>query len=166
MGQEQFLCTDKRGKIRASSFPRLLANIVLYLSAAMVCQKRPANEHLIGSVAANLVVYAADNGVYQRCDSSHSLFLWCRLLPTCYGTIPCRRNASRRASKASAAGCRRTVVDRMDRRASLALLASSLVYSLMLGGIEGSLGTMQIQGRSDVQNSSSCTHLVRGAVPL
>ena len=38
--------------------------------------------------------------------------------------------------------------------------------SFVLGGIEGSLGTMQMQGRSDVQITSSCTHLVRGAVPL
>lgn len=36
----------------------------------------------------------------------------------------------------------------------------------VLGGIAGSLGTMQMQGRSDVQITSSCTHLVRGAVPL
>jgi hypothetical protein len=36
----------------------------------------------------------------------------------------------------------------------------------VLGGIEGSLGTMQMQGRSDGTNISSCTHLVRGAGPL
>jgi hypothetical protein len=49
------------------------------LSAAIVCQKRLANEHQIGTVAANLVVHAADNEVYRRC--SIILALRCAVRP-------------------------------------------------------------------------------------
>jgi hypothetical protein len=45
-------------------------------------------------------------------------------------------------------------------------LCGSLLYFLVLGGIEGKLGTMQTQGRSDVQSTSSRADLVQGAVPL
>jgi hypothetical protein len=34
------------------------------LSAAIVCQRRLPNEHLIGSVKVILAAHAADNGIY------------------------------------------------------------------------------------------------------
>ncbi len=135
------------------------------LSAAIICQRRPPNEHLIGNVAAILAFHSADKGVLSGVwPISRSPFPWylCdHMLPTLCGTIPCRGNSSGSTSKASAAGCRRAVIDRVDRRASLALVASSLLYFLVLGGIEGELGTTQIQGRPDVESTSSRAHLVR-----
>ena len=46
------------------------------------------------------------------------------------------------------------------------LLVSSLVYSWVLGGTIGQLGTTQTPGRPYAQNPSSRAHLVRGAEPL
>jgi hypothetical protein len=45
-------------------------------------------------------------------------------------------------------------------------LHGSLLYFLVLGGIEGPLGTRQTQGGPDVQSTSSCTYLVQRATPV
>jgi len=75
---------------------------------------------LIGTVDLFFGNHGADKGSYQQCVAGLVLSL---------GSISVRG---------------KFVIDRVDRRASLALVASSLLYFLVLGGIEGELGTTHI----------------------